>query len=76
MTKNLSKLTNKELVELIGGMTIGSPSIVKAQHIQAEIIRRLIESIDSLNKSTALLSCIIIALTFIMLIIAIASFFK
>ena len=76
MARNLTKFTNKKLVELIGDMTIGSPSIVKAQHIQAEITRRLIKSINSLNKSTTFLSWIIIVMTFFMLVIAIFTFLK
>ena len=49
--EEISKMENEDLVKLAGGTVIGTPSGLKAQHAQAELTKRLLESIGELNKN-------------------------
>ncbi len=47
----MKELTNEELVNIAGSTVIGTPSGLKAQKVQAELNKRLMDSIGVL-KST------------------------
>lgn len=66
----IKNLTGHELVKQAGETIIGTGSGLKAQHAQAELTRRLIESIDNLNKETSRYSMALINLTIILFVIA------
>jgi len=63
--------TNEELVRDAGETVIGTPSGLKAQHAQAELTKRLIISIDNLNKTTSCYSKVLIWLTVALGILAV-----
>lgn len=68
---NISTQSNEELVKSVGETVIGTPSGLKAQHAQAELTRRLIISIDDLNRTTSYYSKVLIGLTIALGILAI-----
>ena len=70
MTEDVTKLSDEELVQIVGEKVIGTPSGLEAQHAQAELNRRLINSINSFNKSTATYSEKLIDLTLILFAVA------
>ncbi len=70
MIENIEKLKNEELVKIMGEKVIGTPSGLDAQHAQAELNRRLIDGINNFNKSTTDYSKRMIAVTIILLVVA------
>ena len=62
--------TEEELVSDAGQTVIGTPSGLKAQHAQAELTRRLINSIKHLDETTSHYSRVLIWLTVILGIFA------
>ena len=67
---NFNNLSNKKLVESAGKTVIGTPSGLEAQHAQAELTKRLMDSINSLNKSTSRYSDRLLDLTILLFMIA------
>lgn len=73
-TNNSSSIedkTEKELVGDVGTAVIGTPSGLKSQVAQAELTRRLIISIKSLDETTSFYSTIIVILTMVLGILAV-----
>ena len=58
-----TEVSNEQLVEEAGRAVIGTPSGLVSQRAQAELARRLMESIRDLDTSTGRYSRVIIALT-------------
>jgi len=67
---NFNNLTNEKLVELAGETVIGTTSGLKAQYAQAELIKRLMDSINGLNKTTSRYSDKLLGLTIVLFFIA------
>ena len=67
---NFNNLSNEKLVELSGKTVVGTPSGLDAQRAQAELTKRLMESIDNLNKSTSRYSDRLLGLTLLLFFIA------
>ncbi|KKS11270.1 MAG: hypothetical protein UU67_C0078G0004 [Candidatus Daviesbacteria bacterium GW2011_GWB1_41_5] len=61
--------TETELVDDAGSRVIGTESGLKAQFAQAELTRRLMESIKNLDNSTARYSQVLVGLTLAILVI-------
>jgi hypothetical protein len=72
MIENIEQKTNNELVAIIGGTVIGTPSGLNAQQAQAELNKRLINSMDNLNKSTTDYSRRLLDLNVVLFLVAIA----
>lgn len=68
------QISDKELVELAGSTVVGTTSGLKAQHAQAELTRRLMDSIKSLDKTTSRYSNVLVILTVILVMITIYQF--
>lgn len=68
--ESIDNLTDKEFVELSGSVVAGTQSGLKAQRAQAELTRRLMSSINNLNKETSRYSDKLIDLTVILFVIA------
>ena len=66
--QKITDLTDEQLVERTGSVTIGTPSGMRAQEAQAELIRRLTESIRSMDKTTEHYSFRILGLTLVLLV--------
>lgn len=75
MIENIGKLTNEELVKIIGEKIIGTESGLNAQQAQAELNRRLINNINNLNSSTTVYSQKLLQLTVILFITALIQIF-
>lgn len=60
---DITSKTDEELVKDVGKTVIGTPSGLKAQYSQAELMRRLIFAIDNLNRTTSYYSKVLILLT-------------
>lgn len=75
MIENISKSTNEDLVKIIGENIIGTPSGLNAQHAQAELNRRLVNSINNLNSSTTVYSRKLLQLTIILFFTALIQIF-
>lgn len=67
--ENISDEKDEELVRLAGQTVVGTQSGLKAQHAQAELTRRLMNTIKDLNSSTDKYSIILIWLTAVLAII-------
>lgn len=79
MDDDTTQVKDIELVRRTSETVIGTPSGLKAQHAQAELMRRLIVSVDRLNASTSYYSKVLIWLTLILGILAVIQiilFFK
>lgn len=63
------KFSDKELVEITGEKVIGTPSGLDAQCAQAELTRRLMESIKQLERSNNRYSDRMLELTILLFII-------
>jgi hypothetical protein len=72
---NIQKLTNEALVEMAGSTVIGTGSGLKAQHAQAELTRRLMNSLNNINSSNTKFSRIIIDLTILLFIVGFIQLF-
>lgn len=67
---DIKSVTDDELVQMSGSTTIGTGAGQKAQHAQAELMRRLMESITNLNKETSRYSQSIVDLTILLFAIS------
>lgn len=74
----MERISNEELVQAAGSTVIGTPSGLKAQQAQAELNRRLIESMDQLrgsidknNDATKKYNKVILNLTLAMALLAV-----
>lgn len=70
MTENITNTPNEELVKQAGETVVGTPSGLKAQYAQAELTRRLMNSINNLNKISSKYSQRLIWLTIVLGILA------
>jgi len=70
MIKDIEKKSDEELVNLSGDQVIGTPAGTKAQQAQVEMMLRLKDSIEKLNKNTSKHNIALIALTIILLVVA------
>lgn len=68
---NIKNLTDVELVDIAGKSVIGTVSGLESQYAQAEINRRLMDSINNLNKETGKYSKVLINLTWLLFAIGI-----
>lgn len=73
--KKIEELSNKELVHEVGMRTIGTGAGVKSQEAQAELTKRLIDSINNLNKETSHYSQKLMDLTWILFIVGFLQLF-
>ncbi len=64
--KTVQEMTDIELVERVGSVAIGTPSGMKAQEAQAELTRRLMVSIQSMDKTTEHYSFRLLGLTYLL----------
>jgi len=67
---DFNNLSHEKLVELAGKTVIGTPSGLEAQHAQAELTKRLMDSINSLNQSTSRYSDRLLDLTILLFMVA------
>ena len=79
---NTREMTVDQLVELAGETVVGTSSGLKSQKAQAEINRRLIEALNTSQKSTEkyskrleYLTWMLVILTIVLVIIAFLPFF-
>ena len=66
--RKISELTDEELVERTGSVAIGTPSGMRAQEAQAELTRRLTESMRAMDKTTEHYSFRLLGLTVLLLV--------
>jgi len=52
MTERTQEMTDQELVDIAGSTVIGTPSGLKSQHAQAELLRRNTEALHNSSKSS------------------------
>lgn len=76
MINNIDTRTNEELVEAAGEYIIGTPSGLKSQQAQAELMSRLIYSNKNLNSSTQFSNWMMIILTVVLVILTIVLVFQ
>jgi hypothetical protein len=69
--KEINGISDVELVAFAGSTVIGTSSGLKAQHAQAELTRRLMETIREANKSTTRHSTVTLGFTFVLFVTAI-----
>lgn len=69
-SEKIKELSDDELVETSGSTAIGTTSGQKAQHAQAELIRRLMETIRDANETTTKYSKVMLAFTFVLFVIS------
>jgi hypothetical protein len=67
--KTIGEESSKDLVRIAGETVIGTPSGLKAQHAQAELTKRLTDSINRLNSSTTFYSDRMLELTIFLFVL-------
>ena len=70
-SRKIDKLNDEELVDMAGHTVPGGLPSGESTHAQAELSRRLMETIKTLDESTSKYSKAVIALTFVLLVIGI-----
>lgn len=69
-SKKITEFNDDELVGASGSTVVGTEAGRKAQHAQAELIRRLMQTIRNADQTTTKYSKVMVAFTFILFVIA------
>lgn len=72
--EDIKTISDEELVEISGSVTVGTPSGLKAQKAQAELMRRNTEALNKSSETSERYSKVMLALTYVIIMISVGQF--